>query len=162
MTNAEIAQLIHTADRIQVQVERIASTMDHALESLDRIARSMERRDRASAAAMRAKAYRAAVEHYPQDEKDLLERANLLDEVFRDLLWRHRVTTLRQRYADVAFTVRRPELFTIATLSPANGKRGPIVYPGSPIGEEETELFDCVDPSIRLHTIDDWYVRHRS
>lgn len=88
--------------------------------------------------------------------------SRLLDEVFRDLLWRHRVAPLRQRHADVAFTVRRPELFTVATLSPANGKRAPIVYPGSPIGEEETELFDCIDPSIRLHTIDDWYVRHRS
>lgn len=124
MINAEIAQLTHTADRIQVQVERIASTMDHALDSLDRIARSMERRDRALAAAMRAKAYRAAVEHYLQDEKDLLERANLLDEVFRDLLWRHRVTTLRQRHADVAFTVNGPSCSPLPHYRQPMGSEG--------------------------------------
>lgn len=88
--------------------------------------------------------------------------SRVLDEVFRDLLWKHRVASLRHRHADVAFTLRRPELFTLATLPLANAKGQSIVYPGLPLGEEEKGLFDRVDPSVQLHTLDDWYVRNRS
>lgn len=88
--------------------------------------------------------------------------SRLLDEVLRDLLWKQKVASFRQRHADVAFTSRPPELFTLATLALGNGKRKSIVYPGSPIGEEEKDLFDRVDSSIRLHTLDDWQGRHRS
>lgn len=88
--------------------------------------------------------------------------SRLLDEVLRDLLWKQRVASFRQRHADVAFTSRRPELFTLSTLALGNGKRKSIVYPGSPIGEEEKDLFDRVDSSVRLHTLDDWQGRHSS
>lgn len=88
--------------------------------------------------------------------------SRVLDEVFRDLLWKHRIASLRQLHPDVVFTSRRPELFTLATQSLANKKGKSIVYPGTPIDEEEKELFDGIDPSVQLRTMDDWYVRNRS
>lgn len=88
--------------------------------------------------------------------------SRILDEVFRELLWKHRIASLQKRHADVAFTLRRPELLTLAALPGANGKGKSIVYPGSPIGEEEKGLFDCIDPSVQLLTLDDWHVRNRS
>lgn len=88
--------------------------------------------------------------------------SRVLDEVFRELLWKHRIASVQQSHADVAFTLRRPELFTLATLPLANDKRKSIVHPGAPIGEEEKELFGRIDPSVQLQTVDEWYVGNRS
>ena len=80
----------------------------------------------------------------------------VLEEVFRDLLWKYRVATLQQHGGAVAFSSRKPELCLLATLSATGTQHQPIVYPGPPIGAEEEQLFADIDPSIRLHTFGDW------
>lgn len=84
----------------------------------------------------------------------------LLDEVFRDLLWRCRVDPFDQERAGVAFTSRKPELCSLAALPPSRRERPFVVYPGPPIGAEEATLFADINPEIQLHTFDDWARSH--
>lgn len=84
----------------------------------------------------------------------------LLDEVFRDLLWRCRVAPLHQESAGTAFTSRQPELCLLAALSKSSRKPPVVVYPGPPIGAEEEGLFADISPEVQLHTFDDWTRRH--
>ncbi len=80
----------------------------------------------------------------------------VLDEVFRDLLWRCRVASLDQESAGTAFTSRKPELCLLAALSRSSRKPPVVVYPGPPIGAEEQGLFADISPEVQLRTFDDW------
>lgn len=84
----------------------------------------------------------------------------LLEEVFRDLLWKCRVAPFEHEDAGVAFTSRKPELCLLAAFSRSGRTRPSVVYPGPSIGAEEERLFADIDPSVQLHTLDDWTRRH--
>ena len=97
----------------------------------------------------------------PEQDSPWTERVvtMLLEEVFRDLLWRCRVAPLEHK-SEVAFTSRKPELCLLAALSKSHRRRPSVVYPGPSIGAEEEKLFADIDPSVQLHTFDDWARRH--
>ena len=97
----------------------------------------------------------------PEQERSWTERVVtlLLEEVFRDLLWRCRVAPFEHE-GKVAFTSRKPELCSLAAFSGSDRIRPSIVYPGPSIGAEEERLFADIDPSVQLHTLDDWTRRH--
>jgi hypothetical protein len=86
--------------------------------------------------------------------------ARLLDEVFKDFLWRCRVALARGRAAaDVVFLPRPPELISLVGLAPVTGNirlGGRIVYPDPPIGSEEAALFTAVAPGITLRSYTEW------
>ena len=87
----------------------------------------------------------------------------LLDEVFKDLLWRSRVKRLRRSYPQVMFTARPPELILLSALPDnVHDAEWTIVYPGPPLGVEETQLFADIAPGVSLHTLADWMVEERS
>ena len=86
----------------------------------------------------------------------------VLEEVFRDLLWKCRVAALQQHGGAVAFSSRTPELCLLATLSATVNQEQSIVYPGPPIGAEEEQLFADIDPRIRLRTLGEWIRRQHS
>ena len=83
----------------------------------------------------------------------------LLDEVFKDFLWRQRVERFRRSHPQVMFTARPPELIALSVLT-ENDDDGEqlIVYPGPPLGLQETRLFADIVPNVRLHTLVDWLV----
>lgn len=102
-------------------------------------------------------ALRVAPEQAPRTEQ---VATMLLDEVFRDLLWRCRVAPLRHEGAGVAFTSRKPELCSLAALPASQRERPLVVYPGPPIGAEEETLFTDIKPDMQLQTFDNWTRSH--
>ena len=95
--------------------------------------------------------------------RDQIERVIgvLLDEVFKDYLWRCRTAGLRAVDPGVLFLPRSPELFALATLS-APGEDGTqdIVYPDPPLGVEEKDLFTAIAGSVRLRALSEWLRRN--
>jgi len=95
-------------------------------------------------------------------EPNLLDRIDnvvgrLLDEVFKDFLWRCRVETVRRDGADDAiFLPRPPELISLAGLNFEAQSETTLVYPDPPIGSEEQRLFEIIAPSVTLRSITEW------
>ena len=85
----------------------------------------------------------------------------LLDELFKDFLWRRRIEVFRSSYPRVMFTARPPELISLSDLADdaGDGERS-IVYPGPPLGFEEIRLFADVAPGVRLNTLSDWLMEN--
>ena len=83
----------------------------------------------------------------------------LLDEVFKDFLWRQRVERFHRSHPQVMFTARPPELISLSVLTDNDddGEQS-IVYPGPPLGLQEARLFADIVPNVRLHTLVDWLV----
>ena len=96
----------------------------------------------------------------------------LLDEVFKDFLWRCCVE-LAGATANVLFMSRPPELISLAnigqgflenpeSLSLANLRARSdvadpmIVYPDPPLGAEEERLFEKIAPRVRLRNLTQW------
>lgn len=81
----------------------------------------------------------------------------LLDELFKDFLWRQRIEEFRGSHPQVIFTARPPELILLSNLmdSADNGERT-LVYPGPPLGMEEIRLFTDIVSGVRLCTLTDW------
>lgn len=81
----------------------------------------------------------------------------LLNEVFKDFLWRQRIERFRETYPQIMFMARTPELISISSL-PNNSGDGEwsIVYPGPPLGLEEVQVFSNIAPSMHLYTLADW------
>lgn len=81
----------------------------------------------------------------------------LLDELFKDFLWRQRVEEFRGSHPQVIFTARPPELILLSNLmaNAGDGERT-LVYPGPPLGLEEIRLFTDVVSGVRLCTLADW------
>ena len=81
----------------------------------------------------------------------------LLDELFRDFLWRQRIEGFRDSHPQVMFTARPPELILLSNLmdNTGDGERT-LVYPGPPLGLEETRVFADIVPGVRLCTLADW------
>lgn len=82
----------------------------------------------------------------------------LLDEVFRDFLWKCRVELMRPlASADVTFLPRPPELISLAALSPSiDDDARIIVYPNPPVGAEEERLFFDIAPKIQLRSANEF------
>ena len=78
----------------------------------------------------------------------------LFDELLRNLIWKCYIAGVVQERG-VRFQSRAPELVTLAYIELDRAEDGSpgrvaIVYPGAPVGEEETELFRVVAPHVRL------------
>ena len=86
----------------------------------------------------------------------------LLDEVFKDFLWRQRIERFRRSHPQVTFMARPPELISLSGLTDntEDGEQS-IVYPGPPLGSQEARLFANIMPSVRLYTLADWLVEDR-
>ena len=96
----------------------------------------------------------------------------LLDEVFKDFLWRCRIELAGGANSDILFMARPPELISLANDSiffanpelipltdlPAHADVGEpmIVYPDPPLGAEEEELFEKIAPHVRLRHLTQW------
>ena len=85
--------------------------------------------------------------------------STLLDEVFKDYLWRQRTDVYRRGTSYAVFTPRPPELTTLATL-PEDRQDGEwaIVHAEPPLGVEEQRLFDLILPHVRVCTLKQWLV----
>lgn len=93
------------------------------------------------------------------DRRDRIDQiaSLLLDELFKDFLWRQRIEGFRSAHPQVMFTARPPELILLSNLmdNTDDGERT-LVYPGPPLGSEEIRLFADIVPHVRLHTLIDW------
>ena len=93
------------------------------------------------------------------DRRDRIDQiaSLLLDELFKDFLWRQRIEGFRDSHPQVVFTARPPELILLSNLmdNAGDGERT-LVYPGPPLGWEETRVFADIVPGVRLCTLADW------
>ena len=96
----------------------------------------------------------------------------LLDEVFKDFLWRCRIELASGENPDVLFMARPPELVSLASelislgsaelrslakLPTRTDVMDPmIVYPDPPLGAEEEQLFEKIAPHVRLRNLTRW------
>ena len=82
---------------------------------------------------------------------------HLLDEVFKDFLWRCRIALTGDSGSDVLFMSRHPELISLANLPARTDVANPmIVYPDPPLGDEEEQLFQKIAPHVRLRNLTQW------
>ena len=91
--------------------------------------------------------------------KDRIEQVAglLLDEVFKDFLWRCRVERLRQSHSDVVFMARPPEMISLTSLPHGTGEPSQsIVYPDPPLSTEESSLLLDLVPGLHLHSLMQW------
>ena len=84
----------------------------------------------------------------------------LFDELLRNLIWKCHIAGAVQTRG-VKFQSRAPELVTLAYMELDRAEDGSpgrvtIVYPGAPVGEEETELFRVVAPHVTLAPFVAW------
>ena len=81
----------------------------------------------------------------------------LLNEVFRDFLWKCRVERLRQSHPKVMFTARPPEMISLSTLSDSTGAHERfMVYPDPPLSTEEQQLLSGIIPDLHLYSLVQW------
>lgn len=82
---------------------------------------------------------------------------NLLDEVFRDYIWRCRIKPFPETHSEVLFTARPPELILLAALSDHEGGTvSKIVYPEPLLGTDEVKLFSEIAPDVCILTLTEW------
>ena len=90
---------------------------------------------------------------------DSIERVAgcLLDEVFKDFLWKCRVEGLRKAYPLTTFLPRAPELISLASRPAASiGTEWEIVYPGPPLSTQEAQLFADVASDVSIYSLTEW------
>ena len=81
----------------------------------------------------------------------------LLDEVFKDFLWRCRVERLRQSHPQVLFMARPPEMISLSSLPHSTGERERlIVYPDPPLSTEESCLLSDLVSGLHLYSLIQW------
>ena len=97
----------------------------------------------------------------------------LLDEVFKDFLWRCRTELADGDNRNVLFMARPPELISLANIeqgffespeslsladsrTPLDVEDPVIVYPDPPLGAEEEQLFEKIMPRVRLRHLSQW------
>ena len=93
------------------------------------------------------------------DSRDRIDQVAslLLDELFKDFLWRRRIEGFRGSHPQVLFTARPPELISLSNLMDnADDGDWTLVYPGPPLGFEEIRLFTDIVSGVHLCTLADW------
>ncbi len=81
----------------------------------------------------------------------------LLDEVFKDFLWRCRTERFRTSFPHTTFMTRSPELISLAALPDnAGGAERQIVYPDPPLSAEEVRLIADVRHDVHLRSFRQW------
>ena len=93
------------------------------------------------------------------DSRDRIDQVAslLLEELFKDFLWRQRTGAFRDSHPQVMFTARPPELISLSSLMDnADDSERTLVYPGPPLGLEEIRLFADIVSGVRLCTFTDW------
>ena len=85
----------------------------------------------------------------------------LLDEVFKDLLWRCRTEKLQERNSQTYFTARSPELITLANVCGNVNDSLQIVYSDPPLTKEEVRLFADIKPKVQLKNLLNWLMEKR-
>lgn len=97
------------------------------------------------------------VNHSDEKQIDFLVD-RLIDEVFRDFLWRCQVEKYNfMANTDAIFLPRSPELISLASLPQNTMTPGSvIVYPDTPISIEEERLFKSIAPQVRLVSMMEW------
>ena len=93
------------------------------------------------------------------NKTDRIEKVigRLLDEVFKDFLWRCRIELTGHARSDVLFMSRHPELISLANPLARTEVANPmIVYPDPPLGAEEEQLFQKIAPHVRLQNLTQW------
>ena len=94
----------------------------------------------------------------PDDSGRLDQIAGLLlDEVFKDFLWKCRVESLCEKDTPIMFVPRSPELLSLTNLpEPMGDSERTIVYPDPPLGTDESQLFYDVIQEVRLYSLTQW------
>lgn len=83
--------------------------------------------------------------------------SRILDEMFKDLLWKTHVGHLDNSIGNITFMPRAPELVTLITRPELNRSgEWHIVYPEPPLSERETQLIIGLSQQIRLHSLTQW------
>ena len=97
-------------------------------------------------------------------EKDRLPEiaGRLLDEVLADFLWRRRVKLLPDRWPDIVFMSRPPELISLATLGTREEERRVVVYPDPPLDQEEQRVLRATRSDLQLRTMTQWLAEEPS
>ena len=93
------------------------------------------------------------------DDPDRVDQITglLLDEVFKDFLWKCRIETLGEQDAPIMFVPRVPELLSLANFPEQSGdNKRIIVYPDPPLGTDESQLFYDVFQDVRLYSLTQW------
>ena len=102
------------------------------------------------------------LDHEIPDQIDFLIH-RLLDEVFKDLLWRCKIELhTKQVNSGVIFMPRLPELISLAAVGRQNTSESVIVYPDPPLSSEEENLFTNIAPHIRLRSVLEWAVEEKT
>ncbi|MDE3745102.1 hypothetical protein [Methylobacterium radiotolerans] len=83
----------------------------------------------------------------------------LFDELLRDFVWKCHIEDEDDQ--GIIFRPRSPELVSLAYLERELADDGSprlvtLVYPGAPLGIEETDLFNAVAPHVRLAPFVSW------
>jgi hypothetical protein len=83
----------------------------------------------------------------------------LLDEVFKDFLWRCRVWLVESRGVKAVFLPRAPELISLVARHCVpklqRGKHA-IIYPDPPLGAEEESLLTAIAPKLQFFCYTEW------
>ena len=81
----------------------------------------------------------------------------LLDEVFKDLLWRYTVKKLYRSSSHTTFISRLPELISLVTLpGTADDETQLVVYLDPPLSSTELELFLKTGINMKLLNLKTW------
>ena len=81
----------------------------------------------------------------------------LLDEVFKDFLWRCLVERFRQSYPQIMFMARPPEMISLLSLPHSTGRcKRLIVYPDPPLSTEESCLLLDLVCDLHLYSLIQW------
>ena len=82
----------------------------------------------------------------------------LLDEVFKDYLWRCRIALAQPLGTNAVFVPKAPELLALARIrTDSEHLTAPtVIYPDPPLGVEEADLFKRIAPDIRLLNLTRW------
>ena len=84
----------------------------------------------------------------------------LLDEVFKDFLWRSRTASFAADNPDIDFIANPPELLTLATAARRRPAPSRIVYPDPPLGARESLLLTDFGPPVQ--TLGQWLTEARA
>ena len=96
----------------------------------------------------------------PESMKNIEQTAyRILDEIFKDLLWRCVTEEASVKHKEVLFIPRTPELIVLTCSSACDkhsGQERYIVYPDPPLGGEEQKLFSLISNNIQLRSLTEW------